>query len=189
MRFSANRLLPLALAIALAALSFWLDRLVRVEDVHPSLRRHDPDYIIENFLIRNFDAQGIEIGILSGKRMVHYPDDDSTEILAPRVVDQRPGKGRLTLTAGRGQMNQSGEEVFLYDQVQMLRAPFDSAPESRVRTEFLHYVRSRALIRSDREVSVEERGRSLSGRGLEYEHEQRQFRLLGNVRGRFESTR
>jgi lipopolysaccharide export system protein LptC len=47
-------------------------------------------------------------------------------------------------------------------------------------------VRDRALVRTDREVTIVEDRSSLSGRGMEYNTESRQFTLNADVRGRFE---
>ena len=38
-------------------------------------------------------------------------------------------------------------------------------------TEFLHVLRDRSLVRTDREVKIVEGGRSLQGRGMEYNNE------------------
>ena len=51
---STTRLFPLALMLSLALLTFWLDHQVSVEQgAHPSLRRHDPDYLVDNFHFNN----------------------------------------------------------------------------------------------------------------------------------------
>jgi lipopolysaccharide export system protein LptC len=41
-------------------------------------------------------------------------------------------------------------------------------------------------VRTDREVTIVEDNRSLSGRGMEYNNESRVFTLLADVRGRFD---
>ena len=86
MTFSAARLFPLVLMLALALLTFWLERTVREEQAHPSQRRHDPDYRVEKFVVTKFNAAGDLESTLSAAEMVHYPDDDSTELVAPRAV-------------------------------------------------------------------------------------------------------
>jgi len=45
---------------------------------------------------------------MSATRMVHYPDDDSTELLAPRMVQTKPAEPRITLSAERGAMSRDG---------------------------------------------------------------------------------
>ena len=53
-----TRMFPLLLMLALAGLSFWLERTVRDEEgVHPSLRRHDPDYIVDKLAHTRFNAK------------------------------------------------------------------------------------------------------------------------------------
>lgn len=186
MRLSEARLFPLLLMLALALLTFVLERASRQESIHPSLRRHDPDYVIENFSITRYDQEGRAESTLAATKMIHFPDDDSTELLAPRVVQTKAGEPRMTLVADRGALSHDGEEIFLYDNVLLVREQSADLPEARVRTSFLHVVHERSLVRTDREVAIEEESRSLSGRGMEYYNESRQMFLRENVRGRFE---
>ncbi|MBK8063016.1 MAG: LPS export ABC transporter periplasmic protein LptC [Betaproteobacteria bacterium] len=186
MRLAATRMFPMLLMLALALLTFWLQRAVLDEDQHPALRRHDPDYIVENFTIVNFSAQGLAESTLAGRRMVHFPDDDSTELLAPRLVQTKPDRPRMTLTSDRGALSQDGEDAFLYDNVLLVRDASPEQPEMRMTSSFLHVVRERSLIRSDREVAMREEGRTLTGRGLEYNSDTRQMYLRERVRGTFE---
>ncbi|MGH8721571.1 MAG: LPS export ABC transporter periplasmic protein LptC, partial [Burkholderiales bacterium] len=78
MRLSATRLFPLVLMLALALLSFWLERAARQEPAPSVLERHDPDYSVEQFTITDFSRAGAPESTLSAAKMVHYPDDDTT---------------------------------------------------------------------------------------------------------------
>lgn len=186
MGHSFARLFPLLLMLSLALLTFWLERTARIEQGHPSLRRHDPDYIVHNFKIVGYGPTGMAESVLSARKMVHYPDDDSTELQAPRSVQTKPGEAPLTLTAERGAMSQDGEDTFLYDNVLLVRSAIPQQPEMRMQTSFLHLVRTRSLVRTDREIAIREEGRYLTGRGMEYDNGTRIFHLRANVRGRFE---
>ena len=185
MRLSATRLFPLALLLALALLSFWLERTLREEEKHPALRRHDPDYRVENFRLSKFNAAGALESTLAAAKMVHYPDDDSTELLAPRIVQSKTDEPRLSLSADRGALSHDGEEVFLYGNVQLLRAAGAGHSEARMSTSFLHLVAGKSLVRTDREVTIAEPERHLSARGMEYHNDTRQLFLREQVRGRF----
>ena len=189
MRLSATRLFPLLLMLALALLTFWLERTVREEPFHPSLRRHDPDYLVEKFVIAKFNSAGVQESTLAAAEMLHYPDDDSTELVGPRVVQAKLNEPRLTLTAERGALSHDGEEVFLYGNVVLVREGTPDRPEARMRTSFLHVVGARSLVRTDREVTVEEPGRVLSARGMEYHNDTWQLFLRDRVRGRFDPKR
>ena len=186
MKLTTTRLFPLALMLSLALLTFYLERMVREEETQPTKRRHDPDYVITNFTSTTFDRDGKPLSVLSAARMVHFPDDDSTELNAPRVVQTKPKEPRMLLSADRGAVSANGEEVFLYDNVVLVREADQDRPEARLTTTFLHILRERSLVRTDREVTIVEDTRSLTGRGMEYNSESRVFTLMADVRGRFE---
>lgn len=188
MRLSATRLFPLLLMLSLALLTFWLERAVREEEPRGvTIRRHDPDYIVDKFVITSFDAKGATDSTLSAAKMLHYPDDDSTDLVAPHIVQTKPGEPRMTLTADRGTLSQSGDEVFLFGNVTLVRDADAGRPAMRLRTSFLHVVAARSLALTDREVTIVEDHRTLSGRGMEYNNELGLLRLRHDVRGRFES--
>ncbi len=187
MRPSATRLFPLLLMLALAGLTFWLERTVRVEEgAHPSLRRHDPDYVVDKLTHTRFNAQGVVESTLAAVKMLHYPDDDSTDLVAPRLVQTKPNEPRVTLSADRGALSQDGEEIFLYGNVLVVREGGAERPETRINTSFLHLVRGQSVIRTDREVVITEEDRVLSGRGMEYHNDSKQLFLRERVRGKFE---
>jgi lipopolysaccharide export system protein LptC len=189
MTFSAARLFPLLLMLALALLTFWLERTVREEQAHPSQRRHDPDYVVEKFVVTKFNAAGALESTLSAAEMVHYPDDDSTELVAPRVVQAKANEPRMTLSADRGAISQNGEELFLFGNALLVREAGGGRAEARMQSSFLHVIGARSLVRTDREVQVVESGRTLSGRGMEYHNETWQLFLRDQVRGRFEPAK
>jgi lipopolysaccharide export system protein LptC len=185
MRFSTTRLFPLGLMLALALLTFYLERTVREEDAPPALRRHDPDYIVAKFTTTTYNRDGDAETVMSAERMVHYPDDDTTEIFAPRVVQTKPNQPRYTVRAERGQLSRDGDEIFLYGDVVLVRDASAEGPEARMTTEFLHVLRDRALVRTDREVKIVEGRRSLTGRGMEYNNASRELLLRSDVVARF----
>ena len=186
MLLSNTRLFPLLLMLSLALLTFWLERAARMDQGHPSLRRHDPDYLVHNFRIVGYGPAGAPESMLSARRMVHYPDDDSTNLDSPRVLQTKTGEAPMTLTADRGALSQNGEDTFLYDNVLLVRSAIPQLPEMRMETSFIHVVRARSLFRTDREIAIHEDGRLLTGRGLEYDNESRVLQLRAKVRGRFE---
>jgi lipopolysaccharide export system protein LptC len=186
MKFSTTRLFPLVLMFALALITFYLERAVREEEGHPALRRHDPDYLVVNFATTSYNRDGAAESMMAAAKMIHYPDDDTTELLAPRVVQTKPSEPRITVSADRGSLSRDGEEIFLYDNVVLVRDASKGRPEARMTTSFLHVVRDRSLVRTDREVRMVEGRRTLSGRGMEYNNETQQLVLFANVRGRFE---
>ena len=187
MRFSTTRIFPLALMLALALLTFYLERTVRDDDSPPALRRHDPDYVVANFTTTTYTGEGAVETVMSAERMVHYPDDDTTELFAPRVVYAKPQQPRFSVRAERGELSRDGDEIFLYGDVVLVRDAAANRPEARMTTDFLHVLRDRSLVRTDRLVKIVEGGRSLEGRGMEYNNASRELVLRADVIARFAS--
>lgn len=121
--------------------------------------------------------------------MLHYPDDDSTDLVALRLIQTKPNEPRVTLTADRGALSQDGEEVFLYDNVLVVREGGPERSETRMTTSFMHVVNARSVISTDRDVVITEADRVLTGRGMEYHNDTQQLFLRERVRGRFEARK
>ena len=187
MRFSTTRLFPLGLMLALALLTFYLERTVREDESPAAARRHDPDYYVTNFTTTTYNAAGAAETKMSAERMVHYPDDDTTDLFAPRVVQSKPNEPRYTVRAERGQLSRDGDEVFLIGNVVLVREASEHGPEAHMTTEFLHILRDRSLVRTDKEVKIVEGSRSLQGRGMEYNNLSRELLLRHDVTARFNS--
>jgi len=185
-RLTNTRVLPLALMFVLALVSFWLERTVREEEPRTAARRHDPDYLVTNFTTTSYNRDGVAESALSADRMVHYPDDDSTELLRPRVVQTRPNEPRMTVRAERGTLSRDGDDIFLYDNVVLVREADKQRPQAQMRTSFLQVVRDRSLVRTDRDVVIHEDRRTLAGHGMEYDNQSQVLQLFSRVRGIFE---
>ncbi|HEX2331631.1 MAG TPA: LPS export ABC transporter periplasmic protein LptC [Burkholderiales bacterium] len=185
---STTRLFPLGVMVALALLTFYLERAVREDDAPPAARRHDPDYYVVNFTTTTYNSEGTVESIMSAARMVHYPDDDTTELFAPRMVHSKPREPRYSVRAERGQLSRDGDEIFLYGDVVLVRDASPERPEARMTTEFLHVLRDRSLARTDREVKIVEGSVSLTGRGMEYNNASRELVLRSDVVARFETN-
>ena len=172
--------------LALAALTFWLELVVRDENESGrSIRSHNPDYIVDKLLHTRYNAQGLAETTLAAEKMLHYPDDDSTELVAPRLVQTKPNQPRVTITAERATLSQDGEELFLYDNVLVVREANAARSGVRMRTSFLQLARAQSVLRTDADVVITEGERVLSGRGMEFDNDSGRLHLRERVRGRY----
>ena len=101
-------------------------------------------------------------------------------------MQTKPNEPRVTLTADRGTLSQDGAEVFLYGHVLVVREAGPDRSEQRMRTNFMHVVSARSVIRTDQDIVITEEDRVLSGRGMEYHNDTKELFLRDRVRGRFE---
>ncbi len=175
--------------LALAMVTFWLKQAVQEPPAPSTLRRHDPDYIVQNFNITSYGPGGIAESTLAAAKMIHYPDDDSTDLVAPRMVQTKPGEPRITVTADHGTLSQGADELFLYGDVLLVRAADAGRPEMRMRTSFLHIVSAKSLALTDRQVTISDDDQSITGKGMEYNNDLGRLILNQSVRSRFEAEK
>ena len=100
MKHWPSQLFPIVLLALLAGLTFWLQKTIGGEEVkNDGKLRHDPDAIAENFVIRRFDETGHIKYRLTGPYLVHFPDDDSSELKSPVLISYRPDAPPVTITS------------------------------------------------------------------------------------------
>jgi lipopolysaccharide export system protein LptC len=189
-RDRASSLFPLLLILALAAASLWLERAVQAPEYDKSGKmRHDPDFIAEDFGITKMDVTGKPEYILSAERMQHYPDDESTSVVAPRLVQRHDNANPVVIRADRGLIAMNGKEASFYGSVVVVREAGRGQSELRVQTEYLQVVPDRDLARTDKPVIITEARSRLSGVGMEFNNRTRQFALQSQVRGTFDARK
>ena len=130
MKHWPSQLFPIILLALLAGLSFWLQKAVDIGDSkHDGKQRHDPDAIAENFVVRRFDDTGNVKYRLTAPHLVHYPDDDSSELHSPVLVSYRAEAPPVTVRAKHAKVTSKGETVYLWDDVSVTRMATAERPE------------------------------------------------------------
>jgi lipopolysaccharide export system protein LptC len=183
-RFTAA--FPLLLVTLLAALTFWLERLVQAPaPPRDGSTRHDPDYMVENFVAVRMGPDGLRLHELQAERMVHYPDDDSTHLEAPRLLKYESEKVALSITAKRAHVSSEGETVDFEDDVRAVRSATPTQSELVLTTDRLHVVPDDDYARTDSPVTIVDANTKVTAVGLELIDKAKVVRLLSNVRGSY----
>ncbi len=179
---------PLALLAMLAALTFWIDRTVQPpQPKRDGSSRHDMDYKLNNFSTTKSDAYGNPRYVLSAVELVHYPDDDSTQLVRPRFTQYTIGKPYTQIQGQRGQVSSNGENVYIQDHVQVVRAAEAGRGEMTLLTEYLHVMPDQEIARTDRPVSILQAPRTvIRATGMEFDKKQRILKLGGRVHVHYE---
>ena len=181
---------PVVLLALVAAVTVWLDREVQPpERARDGKERHDPDYIVENFSALRIGPDGLARYKLSARRMVHYPDDDTTHLEAPILVNYRGSAGIVTITSKVALLSGNGEEAELIDDVHLVRAAYADKSELTMRTTWLHVIADDNIAKTDRPVQIDDANTLITSVGLEFNSETRILKLLSNVRGRYEKSK
>ena len=190
MRNRLTTLVPLLFAGLLAGFTFWLDRFAQGparDVVGPS--RHDPDYIVEKLTGVHMGETGAATYTLSAAKLVHYPDDDTTVLTAPKLVSYASPKAAVTVTASEGVVSSKGDHVYFQDDVRVTRAAHEGASELVMRTTFLHVVPDLHIARTDRAVTLTDDANTVTAEGFEMNSETRVIKLLSNVRGSYDPVK
>lgn len=185
MRPRSSTIFPLVLIAGLALLSFWLEYAVREADQDTATTlRHDPDFVIENFTTSEMDEQGRPSATLSARKLVHFPDDETSELSEPFLTHLRgEGAAPIHISAKRGVVNGTGEEVRLYENVVVQRPASGKQLELRVETSYLQVFPDQQIARTPEYVTITEGASRLSGTGLEANTDTGRMTLKSKVRG------
>ena len=182
-------LFPLALLAVLALLTLWIDRSVQAPEPKPDgSTRHDPDYILTNFVTTKTDANGEIRSILRATEMRHFPDDDTTELKAPDLVQFGVADAPDTsITAKRGWVSSDGETVKFMDDVKVVREAFGDRGEMTLLTEYLHVTPDTGIATTDRPVVIKQAPKTvIHGTGMIYNKKKQTMTLLKDVRVHYE---
>jgi lipopolysaccharide export system protein LptC len=189
-RLRASNALPLGLMFLLAAITFLLQYAVQggaTGDARPA--RHEPDAVIENFRVDNLGKDGKPESTFSAPKMFHFPDDDSAEVLYPRMVHLAEDGGRLVATANRGVFTKDGEEGFFYGNVVLVRDGVPQHGPMRAETEFLHVLNDKHIVQTDRPVVITEGSSIVSAVGMELNQDTRELKLFAQVRSTIDAKK
>ncbi|HEY7788064.1 MAG TPA: LPS export ABC transporter periplasmic protein LptC [Casimicrobiaceae bacterium] len=183
---------PVILLGALAALTYWLDAQVQPPPARrDGSSRHDPDLFLQDFKAVTFDAQGKPRESLSAARAEHFPDDDSAELQAPKLLLTEPGRPTMTISADRGTIAGDRDHGDFAGHVRVEReadpqpSQAGATPSGPVTltTDLLHVFTREQRVQTDRPVTIEESRGIIRGQGLEFDNKARRVRIQSHVSG------
>jgi lipopolysaccharide export system protein LptC len=117
--------------------------------------------------------------------MVHYPDDQTTELEEPRLTQFRAEGPPVRISAERGTVTKDGDEVRLYGNVVVVRDGTPTRAELRMETTYLQVFPREDVARTPEAVVITEGASRLTGVGLDFDNRTRQLELKARVNGTF----
>ena len=182
--------LPLACMAVLALGTYWMVRSEPPADVPsaPHAQTHQPDYFMDGFVVKTFDAGGRMRSEVIGDKVRHYQDTQWMEIDSIRIRSS-DDKGHLTTaTADRGLANEDGSEVQLMGHAVVVREPGPdkkgkpSAP-MQYRSEFLHAFMDTERLRSNKPVELQRGSDLFTADRMDFDNAEQLMQLSGRVHG------
>ncbi|WP_309678245.1 LPS export ABC transporter periplasmic protein LptC [Polaromonas sp.] len=188
-----NRLsiyMPLLMMGALALSTYWLVRNAPLlsSPEAASETRHEVDYFMRRFTIKNFDEIGKFKSEVYGAEARHFSDTDILEIDRVRIRSINP-KGLVTVaTANRAYSNGDGSEVQLVGNAVVVReagqdASGKQSQRMEFRGEFLHAFLNEDRVQSHQPVLLIRGADQFTGDNFAYDNLEQVANLKGRVRG------
>ena len=174
--------LPLLPLLALLSATYWLNQQAMPGPAKPETKRHDPDAIVDNFSATSLNDQGVPDFIMAATKLMHYPDDDSTTLDEPRITMLTSGQPAIHATAELGSISSKGEDVYLRDNVKVLREASAQQGQLTLQTQYLHISPDQNLADTDRAVTIVDAHNIVHGIGMELDNKTRILKLLSQVR-------
>ena len=131
----ARALTVIAVLALLAGASWWWLRGQAPTASVASGPRHEPDYTIENFTATVMNETGQKKYRLTAARLVHYPDDDTSHLTQPYLI-QYPPQGVPTHTmSDSAVVPAGGREIVMRGNVHVTRGADARGAGGAVRAE------------------------------------------------------
>jgi len=185
-KFRLTSLVPVVAVAVLAGGTWWLLQatLPRQGEAPAHAPTHTPDYFADQFSVSELDQTGATQYRLTAEHMVHYEDNQYSDLTNPAVRAFQPGKPIVTATGKRGTVNADASIVDLYDQARILRAPGYGDPQMQADSAHFRVLVNDDVIQTEKPVKLQ-RGQSVmtATDGMHYNNVTRVIQLHGNVRG------
>ena len=182
--------LPLVVMGLLALGTYWLVRSTPAAS-GPAVAQtvgHEPDYFMQTFSVRTFDATGRIRTEVLGDRARHYPDTKWLEIDGIRIRSFDVNGRLTTATAKQGLTNQDSSEVQLLGNAVVVREAeagkaSKAAPRMEYRGEFLHAFMTTEQVKSHKPVELLRGNDRFTADNLEFDNVEQTLQLRGRVKG------
>ena len=177
-------LLPLVAMAALAGITYWLLQATLPTAQAPERpKEHAPDYFANDFSVSELDTTGTTQYRLTAVSMVHYEDDENSDLVKPAMRMFAPLKPTVTSTSERGTVNGDVSIVDLYDNARLLRVAGYGDPQMQADSQHFRILVNDDVIETEKPVKLQRGLSVMTANGMNYNNVTREMKLFGNVRG------
>jgi lipopolysaccharide export system protein LptC len=183
--FRLTSLLPLVAMAALAGITWWLLQatLPPPNEGVTRPKEHTPDYFADNFSVSELDQSGSTQYRLTATKMIHYEDDEFSDLTKPAIRAFQPGKPIVTATGDTGTVNGDASIVDLYDHARILRAAGAGDPQMQADSQHFRVLVNDDVIKTEKPVKLQRGLSVMTASGMNYNNVTRVMQLFGNVKG------
>jgi lipopolysaccharide export system protein LptC len=177
--------LPVIAMAALAGITWWLlqSQLPKTAPEPERPKTHVPDYFADNFSVSELDATGTTEYRLTAKSMIHYEDDENSDLVTPAMRMFQPLRPTVTATSERGTVNGDVSIVDLYDHARILRVAGYGDPQMQADSQHFRILVNDDVIETEKPVKLQRGPSVMTADAMNYNNVTRVMKLFGTVRG------
>lgn len=183
------RTLLLAVLFVAAVTSAWLLKQLTEEQAgagEPIF--HDPDYYMEDFTTLSMEKDGSPKNRLHAVYMAHYPDDDTTELLQPKMEIYRAGRPPLFITADKGWVTSNNDVILLRGGVRLWEDDELGKRTLQVDTTEVRVLMNDEYAETDQPAVIISRRSTIRGAGMRAWMKESRLEVLRHERTTIEQT-
>jgi len=174
---------------ALAGVTYWLLQATLPPAQTPERpKEHAPDYFANNFSVSELDTTGTTQYRLTAISMVHYEDDENSDLVKPAMRMFQPLRPTVTATSERGTVNGDVSIVDLYENAHLLRVAGFGDPQMTADSEHFRILVNDDVIETEKPVKLQRGPSVMTGDGMNYNNATRVMKLFGTVRGQIAAS-
>ena len=158
----------LAVLIALAFGSFWVLQVLRSGNTVSTNEKpsQKADYYVDNFVYVKMALDGSARYSITGKRMEHYPIDDSFKVQSPFIRSLDQAKPPMLLRSDRALIEDDNSKIHMYGDAFAQRDATAKSQKLTVNSEYLLLLPDDDEVTSDQPVRIMLGDSVLNGVGM-----------------------
>ncbi len=181
-----NLIIGAILAI-LALGTNWLVSTTSVDEHKSLAEEHKMDYYLKDFTTTLMGVDGRPDKRLSADRMIHYPDDDSTELEKPHMTTFENNIPKWNINSETGWLSGDGELLLLQGKVIMDRPKTADANPVHIVTRNLRVQPKQNYAETDESITINEPDNHITSTGMQaWLTTPMRIKFTANVRGKYE---
>ena len=179
-----NRWKLALLLCVLATGSAWLlKQLSDDKSTSTVLLRHDPDHYMENFHTLTMEEDGTPKNKLYAEYMAHYPDDNTTELIKPKLEVYRENEPPIIIVAEKGWVTADNEVILLSGTVRLWQDNINGDRKMEIVTSDVKILTKQEYAETDKLATITGKRINASAIGLRAYFKENRIELLTNVHG------
>ena len=181
-----NIIIGIILAI-LALGSSWIVSVTTEDEPKRAAEEHKMDYYLKNFTTTLMGEDGKPDKILRAKRMIHYPDDDTTELEEPHITMFEATVPKWKIKSENGWLSGDGELLLLQGKVTMDRPKSANSDPVHMVTRNLRVQPEQDYAETEELITITTPSNRIKSKGMQaWLATPTRIKFLAKVRGKYE---